>query len=253
MNILALDIDGTLIPSKSTLSDLAKGLFDISKYSQEKNFAIALVTGRSMNEIFMDNYLIEILDPIFIITNCGMEIFRKNEPHKRELCLKYNYYLNQSDTAELDDCVNYLIEFNPNIFSQDSKKQFKYKKSYFINNGDLGALKKELLLANNLFPNIDVLVSFNESSMHFLDIQHKNSTKFGALKFLIDNGKLTDVFFFGDNGNDIPCINNLPNSFLFGNFKDEIEFFYGRQRSGCFIYEDSGPEAILKTLKSYLN
>jgi len=252
MNLFAFDIDGTLIPEGKHSSDFIQEMSELAIIAQNSCSKIILVTGRSIDEVLSEKYLIEILNPLIIITNCGMEIFTRTNSGHRIKDLDYSKYQEKHDIEELDVCVKYTKTLLPNIKSQVGKRQFEYKKSYFINDLDLKKLKKNKEKLRKLFPNTDFIVSFTNSLLHNLDIHYTNLNKFGPLDFIMKEYSSHEVYYFGDNGNDIPCINNLKNSFLFNTFKEKILFFYGPCYSKFFINDKPGPTSIVNILRNKL-
>ena len=107
MNILALDIDGTLIDTESRDTE-SEELKCLANYCIENNFKIILVTGRSLEGVCEVSNLIDQLKPGHIITNCGIEIFERVENCYISL-LGYEKFINQINDEENQN----VIEDNP--------------------------------------------------------------------------------------------------------------------------------------------
>ena len=249
MKILALDIDGTLIDHENNEEKIKKSLKNLGSYVLAKEYIVILCTGRSKEEIYKDCYLINTLSPSYLITNCGMEIFEKQH-NNFDVSEDYIKYINSFDERELLKCVDIIIQIIPNIKIQGKNRIFKYKKSYYLEDEELKVLKENLKDINKKFKKIDIIVTFRSEGSHYLDIQHSKITKFGALDFVAKKNKVinNDIYYFGDNGNDIPCIINLHNSFLFSTYKNKIKWFYNLDEPNIFLADKPGSDSIIKKL-----
>lgn len=250
MKILALDVDGTLLDLKGDPPD--KGHFDVLyRYCLRKNFRVVLLTGRGINEIYDIPFLIETLKPIFISANGGIEIF-KFQSNNYVSCKSFNDFVALQDNSEIIACEFLIKGFFPNIVMQEPHRQSKFKKSFYVNEANFSSLKEKRILLQKKFVNTELILSFNDIDIHYLDIQHKKMTKVGALNFISNalNVSFGDVIFFGDNGNDISCFINIQSAYLFSPFKESLEFFYEIKAKGRFLSDFPGPLAIVKKLNS---
>jgi HAD superfamily hydrolase (TIGR01484 family) len=249
MKILALDIDGTLIDTENNKEKIKKSLKNLASYALAKEYIIILCTGRSKAEIYNDCYLINILSPSYLITNCGMEIFEKKH-NNFDVSEDYIKYINSFDERELLECVDVIIQIIPNIKIQGKNHNFKYKKSYYLEDKEIKVLKENLKDINEKFKKIDIIVTFRSEGFHYLDIQHSKITKFGALDFIAKINRVSNdsIYYFGDNGNDMPCVLNIPQSFLFSTYKNKIKWFYDLNKPNIFLTDKIGSESIIKRL-----
>ena len=250
MKILALDIDGTLISPINEKNKIHNELQYLASYCQDKQFKIILATGRSKEEIYKDFYLIDILKPIFLITNCGMEVFSQDNNDYIEH-IDYENFVNNHDDNELFECEDFLKRLLPNIYIQGPERQFKHKKSYYIHADDIPVLHKYISEVALKYKNTNVVVNFESKHVHFLDIQHASISKYGALNFILTELKIHNdqALFFGDNGNDMSIMMNLKNAYIFNQFQDELSLFYGIKNKNRFLGSLPGPKAIVETLK----
>jgi HAD superfamily hydrolase (TIGR01484 family) len=251
MTILALDIDGTLLnPNKEVDYHFLNDLIQLSKFCVNQKIKTILVTGRSLEEVYKDSSLIEILKPIFIVTNCGMDIYKKTKNNYTKQ-KTYEKFLNLTCDKELLDCQKLIMNILPGLKLQELHRQFKFKKSYYIDGIDLKILQDKKEDINKLFVNSEIIVTFCNIEPHYLDLQHKNATKFGALNYVIREElklSLDEVYYFGDNGNDIPCFLNLKKSYLFNLFEESLKWFYKIDTNNKFLNKFPGPESILSTI-----
>jgi len=250
MKILSLDIDGTLIDYDKNNDVFSYELAELSKFCNKKKIEIILVTGRSLEEVFKDIDLIEILKPTFIITNCGIDIYKKAKNKYLKL-VSYEEILNFTCDKELLDCQQLITYLLPKIKPQEAHRQFKFKKSYYIDDHDLKILQNKKHEINMLYDNSEIVVTFCNNEPHYLDLQHKNITKFGALNYIIKSElktHLDEVCYFGDNGNDMPCCLNLNKSYLFNHFERPLRWFYKIDDDNKFLDLSPGPKSILITI-----
>jgi HAD superfamily hydrolase (TIGR01484 family) len=254
MSILSLDIDGTLIGHHKNNGAFLDELNKLSKFCVKKKIEIIFATGRSLEEVYKDLVLIEILKPIFIISNCGMDIYKRTKNNYIKL-RSYEEILNSTCDKELLTCEKLITGLFPKMKIQETHRQFKYKKSYYIADHDLKILQNKKQEINELFVNSEIIVTFCNNEPHYLDLQHKNATKFGALNFIIKSElktSLDEVCYFGDNGNDIPCFLNLNKSYLFNLFEEPLRQFYKIDMNNKFLKSAPGAGSILFTMSQLI-
>lgn len=250
MKILSLDIDGTLIDNDIEHNVFINGLIQLSKFCVSKNIEITLVTGRSLEEVYKDHALIDILKPIFIITNCGLDIYKKTK-NNYIIVSGYHDVLSLTCDKELLDCEKLIKKILPDIKLQEIYRQFKLKKSYYINDSHLKILHNKKKEINELFANTEIIATFCNKEPHYLDLQHKNTTKYGALSYITKKElkiSLDEVCYFGDNGNDMPCFLNLNKSYLFDRYGDLIMSFYQIKNNNRFLQLAPGADSILSKI-----
>lgn len=250
MKILSLDIDGTLINHDMEHDIFIGGLIQLSKFCVTKSIEIILVTGRSLEEVYKDHVLKDILKPIFIITNCGMDIYKKTKNNYIRVS-DYDEILKLTCDKELLDCEKLIKKILPDIELQEIYRQFKFKKSYYIEDHHLRILQNKKQEINKLFANTEIIATFCNREPHYLDLQHRNTTKFGALNYVIKKEleiSINQVIYFGDNGNDMPCFLNLNKSYLFNFFEEPLKWFYKIDDSNKFLSAPPGPRSILFVL-----
>jgi HAD superfamily hydrolase (TIGR01484 family) len=254
MKILSLDIDGTLIDKNIDHNVFMDDLIELSKFCVNKKIEITLVTGRNLEEVYEDRALLDVLKPIFIITNCGMNISKKVNGNYITLS-GYEEILSLTCDKELLECEKFIKNILPEIKIQEIYRQFKFKKSYYIEDRHLRILENKKKEINELFAKTEIIATFCNREPHYLDLQHISTTKFGALNYVIDKElqiSLNEVIYFGDNGNDMPCFLNLNKSYLFNFFEEPLKLFYKIGDSNKFLNAPPGPRSILFALSQLI-
>ncbi len=258
--LVAIDIDGTLLNSKSELTPKTK---EVLKLASEKGIYIVLTSGRMTSVI--QNFCKEIGADKFLIAENGASIFDLQTGE-----IIYQHYMKKSTVLKiLDLCIEnhiyYMIYTNKELIVKDLKHMalFFYKQNYnpnariethlagreYVENLQDYFTKMMICdedrviyeaIVNKLktIPEIDVIPVPHISSKKlvfgteektieysYADISAKNTNKWTAIENLINRLgiKKEEVIAIGDNINDICMVQNAGLGIAMGNGAPSVQ------------------------------
>jgi HAD superfamily hydrolase (TIGR01484 family) len=249
--LIAFDLDGTLHPSCG--DNEAESLGKLADYLSSRSIFTVLATGRSLNKTLELTQIIERLPIDGIVANSGSQVYlRKNGV----FILDRNFSVNPSSTIPQKDrgeiCQFFLR--SASVWCQESKHQFPGKLSFYIDVEAISTIRKMIVDARVLFPNFEYLISYNNQDRcyHYLDVLTQSATKLAGLRHIaLTVGIMEkDILYFGDNGNDLPCIRAFERSVMIKTHldnlqKDTKDFDWNR----VLKLQNSGANSILAALK----
>lgn len=270
IKLFALDMDGTLLDSKSRLREET---IDALKDLQASGVRVLLCSGRVFSSVY--HYAREIDDKPCLIANNGavmglsykklfyQEAISYEDLEKLyEISLAYDldfhfydldtYYSNKFDPDRVrhllvdpDDIDNYTVKFsisdNP-IKELKDRKHMAYK--FQINNLDTNPLAKERL-EKILVDEFSDKLSFTSSFDRVLEIMAGGVTKAETLEGLLDKMGLcrNNLAAIGDGLNDLEMLKISKLSFAMANGKDELKDI------ADYIVSDNDSGGILEACK----
>ena len=250
IKLFALDMDGTLLDSKSRLREDTKACL---KDLQASGVRVLLCSGRVFSSVY--HYARQIDDKPCLIANNGAVMGLSYEKLFEENVISYDileklfeislkneldfhfydldtYYSNKFDKDRVkhllidpDDENSYTVKFS---ISDDPIKELKERNSkaykFQINNLDKNPLGKEKVkkIIDDEFSDS---LSFTSSFDRVLEIMDKGVTKAKTLEGLLDKMGLdrNNLAAIGDGLNDLEMLKASRLSFAMGNGKDELK------------------------------
>lgn len=249
---MVLDLDGTLLcrdEQHGSLNDLAD---IINRHS----FEVVLATGRSIENTLKFKDVIKEFKPKYIVTSCGVEILKKDGSQYSRL-EAFNNYLQDRFVLDVKG-VDLIDDDFATIRVQEQRYQFRTKRSFYVSfiSDEAFKIKNWLKKKRLELPQAEFLLSRSENpQVFFLDIIPLCSTKYGALDYIYkEEDRFQDrAFYFGDNGNDIPCIKRIHRSFFCLERKDFFEVMYDDiDWSKIRSFQKAGPRYICDALLEVL-
>lgn len=250
IKLFALDMDGTLLDSKSRLREET---IDALKDLQASGVRVLLCSGRVFSSVYY--YAREIDNKPCLIANNGAVMGLSYEKLFEENAISYNlleklfeislandldfhfydldtYYSNKFDQDRVrhllvdpDDSNHYTVKFsisdNP-IKELKDRKHMAYK--FQINNLDTNPLAKDKL-EKILVEEFSDKLSFTSSFDRVLEIMAGGVTKARTLEGLLDKMGLcrNNLAAIGDGLNDLEMLEISKLSFAMANGKDEVK------------------------------
>ena len=209
-HLLVCDIDDTLTGNLQTVRQLNRFV------SSRDDVLFGVATGRNLNDALETLKSWSVIEPQFLITSVGTEIYtnfgqlQQNEKWKRHIQFRWQ-------PQRVRDVLSGLAHLHP----QEREAQTPNKISYYCENADLETaagiktvLRKNLLQAR-------VVVSRN----YCVDVLPMRASKGHALRFLATQWKfdLGSIYAAGDSGNDLDMLRGMVNGIVVGNHSDELE------------------------------
>lgn len=260
MKLMAIDLDGTLLNCKNTISKINA---DAIRYAQSQGIEIVISTGRS----FFDAKSIcnKANISTYIIGNNGSSIhnrkaeqlylksLNKNEVEKIITWLENESFYYEVSTnhkiyspihtreilnVELERSINTNSNIDTGKFYQAVEKQFSQAGFTFVNHYNEIIEKDEDLLnilaftfnenkrkmGFDYFSSIDTLSTFSSADYNF-EIVNRKASKGNALQKLAQllNISLKETMAVGDSYNDISMFKKAGYSIAMGNAKEDIK------------------------------
>lgn len=247
------DLDGTLLPNNLSLNQ--SELRFLGDRLRDLEVLVVFATGRSLVKVLELEGVVDALSPVAIVTNCGAEIFLKQDG-----CFVCDEsYLQYVDTHSFSfdkERIEKYLDKEIFLTQQESKYQFNYKISYYIDLNKCISVRSFVDNFKQRFNNHELLISLAEieSGLHYLDVQPFHASKYGALAYMLESIGIEekDVWYFGDNGNDLPCILGFEQSTMITTYKDCLVEIYPELLNSkiCWI-ENSGPISLLESLDAF--
>jgi HAD superfamily hydrolase (TIGR01484 family) len=245
------DLDGTLIPDNKALDQNELKL--LGEQLRVSGLLVLFATGRSLAKVIALEGVVKALSPIAIVANCGAEIFLNRDG---EFIRDTGYFQNVESRGCLFERVPveaYLGEFDF-LTLQESKYQFDYKISYYIDLNKCVSVRSFIDDFKARFIGHELLISLAkiEAGIHYLDIQSVHATKYAALAYMLKNIGVEErnVKYFGDNGNDLPCVLGFERASMISTYKDRLVGMYPELLCNNISWlENSGPSSLLENLE----
>ena len=238
--VLCSDLDGTLLTTKSDVSD-----FTISEiYRIKKAIKVVLVSARMPKAISYLQQRMGIENEPIICYNGALvmngprevsstvinidlikEIHRLTEPHSIKLGL---YYKDEWYVAEETERVRKEIRYTQTtpLFRDTSKTIKEWEKR------GIGGHKIMLMgtksTADAIFPELQKMFTADlhlyRSNDTLIEIAPKSVSKLSGIQLLLgENYELKDIIAFGDNYNDIEMLKNTGCGVAVANGRDEVK------------------------------
>lgn len=221
--LVAFDLDGTLYVPGGV--EDSKALDALADHLRTTKAVTVLATGRSLDETLALQPIMAQLPVEFIVANCGAQVYLRREGafvHDPSFSCRPGNTIPDGVRSELSE----LFLSNELITLQEARHQFPGKLSFYLRVEALSRLRELIAKARANHPTYEYLISYNSADRgyHYFDIQSPKSTKLAALQFLAGTLMVEeeDVVYFGDNGNDLPCIRTFRRAVIIDTYLDEL-------------------------------
>ena len=268
VKLVALDMDGTVLNSKSELTDENKKILD---KAAERGIFIVLCTGRTLTELYpcLDRF-----DKVryAICTNGGFAVDLKTAERIYEELLPFNEAhnilkeaKNMDVAAELfidgqafleksayDDMKTYHIERFKDLLSSTCKK-ISDAESFLLNRRqDIEKMNLFCKDAEKRAIMLDVCLRYNVSATFSLSYNVEVNSPFASkgkcLEFVCDYLKLKreEVMAFGDSLNDLSMLQYAGISVAMGNAIEEVK------RSAAILAPSNEENGVARVLEGFI-
>lgn len=225
--ILAIDIDGTLIPNSVAAAN-AEGIKKFREVVKDLGAILVYPTGRTfemtceaIGEFFLPR-------PDFLITDNGSVLYSRDgdgwveDLKYRDMLIKNNSDFDREKIVKILDKLSYLQE-------QEADKQNKLKASFYTDLDKqsvetVGSVKK--ILESNNIKDVKLIYAQNlRNNVGLLEILPDNISKLTGIEYLIElaGASRKNIIFAGDEGNDLDVFASGIKSILVNNARDEIK------------------------------
>jgi len=232
-NVLATDLDGTLIPLDGNSQNI-EDLKQLQSALQVHARTLCFVTGRHFESVLDAMAEHSLPEPEWMICDVGTSIRRKHSqtkgnPSQAEYNIvdEYHSYLEEIvgefPTSKLREELSGI----GTIRLQEDEKQGDYKLSYYVDQSELhnaaqlvGAKLGELDAPYSLIDSID---PFNGDGL--IDLLPVGVSKAHALQWWCEylDQPIESIIFAGDSGNDFAALTAGFSAILVGNASDEVK------------------------------
>lgn len=226
-NILATDLDGTLIPLDETPANRAD-LERLGRDLQQSGASLIYVTGRELGAVQRLREQYALPTPQWIICDVGTSIYRWDpEQQAGHLLQDYAEKLDELaggvSASELDDRVSDFSELR----LQEPHKQGPFKRSFYCPGEDASRLGErierrleEQEVAYGVIASVD---PFNGDGL--IDLLPRGVSKAFALQWWLawEDLEPTRVVFAGDSGNDLAAMRFGYRTIVVSNASEELK------------------------------
>lgn len=226
-NVLATDLDGTLIPLQGHPENV-RDLLRLKELLTRHEVELVFVTGRHFESVIdaIDEY--ELPATNWIICDVGTTICRRdeNESHGFKRLASYAEHLDTTVAAMDCQSLKERLESSPGLRIQESEKQGPFKLSYYADRDQLASLVPQLeqQLADCEAPwsMIHSVDPFNGDGL--VDFVPRNVSKAYALSWWAAHTEsdVDQIIFAGDSGNDLAALASGYKSIIVGNADREV-------------------------------
>ena len=254
--LVAIDIDGTLIAAEDQDVEQKQALTDLGSLVDRRGARIVLATGRSLAQTLELVDLVRRLPLFGIVANGGAEVFTSSDG-RFERQADYEASVGETLEPQCREELRRMFAAEGAVWLQEPERQFPGKLSFYVRADAVPTLRARIAHARGLFPACDFLLSYNEPAKgyHYFDVQSKWATKYTALQFVARRigVSVLDMIYFGDNGNDVPCLRHIPRSYLIETHLESLrqdghEIDWDRIR----VLDSPGARSIVQVLRSVI-
>lgn len=234
IKLISIDLDGTLLNSAKQIDNITKKCLEKVK---NRGIQVVLTSGRHFPEILpyltrtshqKDKYVIA-SDGQYLYSTMGQILWQSEFLHCEDVKLVFELLNKKQVLAVLDDknvfiCENDFRYYIEKIKSLVCTREFVYKMSDFSFLGSMNIEK--LMFFNQLLNEEERNLIKRYYTFHYLqekrkgfELLNRNVSKYNALVALskIENIKLDEILFIGNDSNDLECFRNLKYTVAMGN------------------------------------
>lgn len=221
--LVAFDLDGTLYCRDA--EEEGEVLAELADCLRSRGAFTVLATGRSLEETLELDQIMTRLAVDAIVANSGVQVYFR-QPEGLVLDVSFA----SKPEAVIPDLDRFalitLFLGNAAITLQEDRHQFPGKLAFYVNAEALGQLRALINQAKTCCPAYEYLISYNppDRGYHYFDVHSLQTTKLAGLRYVADAIGVAEenVVYFGDNGNDMPCIRALRRTVIVDTYLDEL-------------------------------
>jgi len=249
--LVAFDLDGTLHSHDGVDDDAALG--ELADYLTDRGVFTVLATGRSLGQTLELRQIMESLPVDAIVANCGAQVYFRQQANfvpDTTFSTRPGATITESDRSALGG----FFSGNASVWLQEDRHQFPGKLSFYVRAEAIKSLRALISEARMHYPAFEYLISYNpeDRGYHYFDVHPKDSTKLAGLLHIagvVDVAE-SEIVYFGDNGNDLPCIRAFERTAMVDTYLDDLrkdteDFDWSR----VLKLQYSGAAPILSALK----
>ncbi len=224
-NILATDLDGTLIP----MEGCARNAADLLKLSEELATAqipLIFVTGRHLRSIVKAIDQFQLPVPDWVVADVGTSVYESDGSGAWKLVDGYSDYLQASVGDTPLEVVRFAFERFDDLTLQAPEKQARFKLSYYCPRDQVDQVARKLQAAlDNLGAPYAVTSSLDPFTTHgLIDVLPRAASKAAALQWWAEKQfvELQSIVYAGDSGNDFAALVSGFRSIVVANAEPEL-------------------------------
>ncbi|GAB2896639.1 hypothetical protein GCM10027046_27630 [Uliginosibacterium flavum] len=221
--LVAFDLDGTLHCRDA--EDEGGALAELADCLRDRGAFTVLATGRSLEETLELDQIMNCLPVDAIVANSGAQVY-----FGQSVGFMQDASFAARPGAEMPDSDRFaliaLFLGNASVTLQEERHQFPGKLAFYVRTEALAQLRALVNEAKTYYPAYEYLVSYNppDRGFHYFDVHPRQSTKLAGLWYVADVFGVVEenIIYFGDNGNDLPCIRGLRRAAIIDTYLDEL-------------------------------
>ncbi|WP_417747779.1 HAD-IIB family hydrolase [Rosistilla oblonga] len=217
-NVLATDLDGTLIP----LNDDATNRRDLARlrsHFESSDRTLVFVTGRHLQSAQQAIADFDLPIPDWIICDVGTTICKSDGSGNFLSVEGYEARLAQLTEGLSQEAVRTALTPLTGLRLQEPEKQGRFKLSYYADQPELASLTQQVAdrIATLPYSMISSVDPFNGDGL--IDLLPQGASKAYALQWwAAETGRsATDLIFAGDSGNDLAALTAGYRTIVVGN------------------------------------
>jgi len=256
--ILAIDIDGTLIPNSSETPNI-KGIKKFGQLVEDLDAVLVYPTGRTFQMACkaIGKYFLPM--PDFLIASNGIFLFSHNGAGWTENLEYKKSIIKKAPNFDCEKIIKVLSKL-PFLQEEEATKQDRLKAGFYV---DLEKKSEEAIhsaweiLNKNGINNTKIIYSQDlKNKVGILEILPDNISKLTGIEYLAEKLELNkdSIIFAGDEGNDLDVFASGIPSILVGNARDEIRRKIEKMNTDSIYFaKGENVEGIIEGIKSIIN
>ncbi len=209
VNVLATDLDGTLIPLDGNEENQAD-LQILARELQDNGVTLAFVTGRHFASVSKAIEELKLPVPDWIICDVGTSVLQRSSAGEFRSIGAYDEHLQQIISALPISALRERLKRIKGLQLQEREKQGRFKLSFYADATEFDRLlyeiQAELKGTNAPYSIIDSVDPFNGNGL--IDLLPSQVSKAYALQWWCAHTRLSPdaIVFAGDSGNDLAAL-----------------------------------------------
>ena len=208
-DILATDLDGTLIPMDGC-SRNATDLAELARQLAESQVPLVFVTGRHLQSTLRAISQFRLPTPDWIVADVGTSIYERDGADGWKLLDGYAQHLQTSLNDMPLEKVRFALRDFDELTLQAEEKQGRFKLSYYSSRDQVHEVAKRLQTKlNGLAVPYGVTSSLDPFTTHgLIDVLPQAASKGAALSWWAERQQipLSSIVYAGDSGNDLAAL-----------------------------------------------
>ena len=222
-NVLATDLDGTLIPLNDDPLH-RQDLLRLNDHFQSQDDTLVYVTGRHLESTLQAIGDHNLPKPDWIICDVGTTICRRSEGGSYIQASGYAERLSSIIATSSMATVREQLSAMQELRLQEPEKQGPFKLSFYTSGNDIQAITERIKVAigDQPFCVIASVDPFNGDGL--VDVVPKNASKAFALRWWseVTGHEAERIVFSGDSGNDLAALTAGYLSIVVGNASQQV-------------------------------